>query len=265
MATEGGGVVNSNAYWNRRFREDWISNSGREQTAFFAHVAMEAFPVWFHDYLSQSGRSICDMGCALGQASDLFAQTYPQSTVTGVDFSEEAITCAQARKGRVHFETGNIASYSTPHDVFFCSNTLEHFTDPQPLIEQMCRVARDYVVVVVPFWDTLGATSEHEAFFGETMFASHVPDWMKLAHGAVIDCHRLPETRWKGYQALMILERVAEPPPKTYDEPNAANAALPGFPLPSAFQTGRMVFDLPSTCLETSFLRGAEASRALVV
>lgn len=39
----------------------------------------------------------------------------------------------------------------------------------------------------------------------------------------------------------------------------------PSFPTPDAFRTGCMTFDLPSARLETSFLRGHEDSRTLVV
>ena len=213
MAAGDDSVVNSNAYWNRRFRENWIASSGREQTAFFALMAMEAFPGWFRDHLSEPGRSICDMGCALGEASDLLARAFPEAVVTGVDFSEEAIASARKDYSHVRFETGDIATYATAHDVFFCSNTLEHFTDPRPLIEQLCRAARNYVVVVVPLWDPPGTIPEHQVLFDDSMFSRLVPAWMRLAHGVIIDCRRLPQSRWQGYQGIMILERIAEPLP----------------------------------------------------
>ena len=38
--------INSHEYWNGRFERDWESNLGREQSRFFAKVALDNLPVW---------------------------------------------------------------------------------------------------------------------------------------------------------------------------------------------------------------------------
>ena len=36
--------MNDQAYWDARFAKDWDANGGRQQSAFFAHVALQMLP-----------------------------------------------------------------------------------------------------------------------------------------------------------------------------------------------------------------------------
>ena len=47
--------INSREYWENRFStESWEKCSGREQSVYFAKVAVDNFPEWFVAELSQN-------------------------------------------------------------------------------------------------------------------------------------------------------------------------------------------------------------------
>ena len=47
--------LNSKEYWDHRFETDWEAMHGREQSQFFAKLALEHFPSWFF-YACQDAR-----------------------------------------------------------------------------------------------------------------------------------------------------------------------------------------------------------------
>ena len=71
--------VNSEEYWNRRFRGDWDNNDGDKQSLFFANQAIEMFPGWLRGILENGGKTFCDWGCAEGDGTDLLAKTYTKT------------------------------------------------------------------------------------------------------------------------------------------------------------------------------------------
>jgi SAM-dependent methyltransferase len=98
---------------------------GRRQTRVFAehflrHAALprdEAF-------------ALLDVGCALGDALELFASTFPKAKLQGLDFSATAISRARQSLGdKVELRQGDIEDVHGHFDVIYCSNTLEHFAD----------------------------------------------------------------------------------------------------------------------------------------
>ena len=54
--------INSHEYWNGRFERDWESNLGREQSRFFAKVALDNLPVWLTAAVKNGNWSVCDWG-----------------------------------------------------------------------------------------------------------------------------------------------------------------------------------------------------------
>ncbi|HKU51112.1 MAG TPA: hypothetical protein VJQ25_01490, partial [Nitrospira sp.] len=63
--------VNSKEYWDRRFRLDWEAMQGREQSRFFAKVALEHLPPWFFTLARAQRLTFCDWGCAQGDGTDV--------------------------------------------------------------------------------------------------------------------------------------------------------------------------------------------------
>src|ERR1700680_3540893 len=148
--------INSKDYWNMRFTGDWQAALGRQQTAFFAQVALASCPGWFIDDLRAQKLSICDWGCALGDAVPQLARTFPDNTIVGWDFSEVAIQEARKLAPHFTFHHGEIRGSEAKFDVIFSSNTFEHFHNPFAVMTEVSVSAKDYLWIVVPFLDNPG-------------------------------------------------------------------------------------------------------------
>lgn len=210
-------AINSKAYWDRRFQEDWDSNFGREQSRFFATLAVKAMPNWLVGATRTSAWSVCDWGCAEGDGTQVLADTFPGNSVTGVDFSESAIAVARERYGAAYFAEDWLTAAGSDQsgapvstwDLVFSSNTLEHFADPDRVLRILCHHATKCVVLLVPYKE-IERHPEHAVTFnaGNISFVPH-PDFA-LCYGEVIDASLEEPSYWGGEQVLLIYCRLEQ-------------------------------------------------------
>lgn len=198
--------INSESYWNRRFTVDWDENKGREQTRFFAGLAVSNFPDWFVREIRRDSLSICDWGCAEGDGVDVL-QSHLGVTVTGIDFSPSAIEKARSYyPGRAFVCADYLSDQNLPRfDVFFSSNTLEHFDLPWQVFERISKHARKFVILLVPFREY---QRHYEHFF--TFDYDNVPMVLAefyLVHARVIDSASAVPSYWPGEQVLLMFAR----------------------------------------------------------
>lgn len=196
--------INSCEYWEGRFSQDWKVNLGPEQSRMFAEVAVAMLPDWLKGDVQSRGMKLVDIGCAEGDALPVLAGFFGESVeVTGVDFSEKAIESAREKYPDYRFSVDD-ASNMAPGliNVVFCSNVLEHFHEPLPVLENLVNVASDYVVIVVPFWE-FSRDIEHFVTFDASSFPVSVGN-MTLAYWNVADISQMQDTLWLGCQAVLI-------------------------------------------------------------
>ncbi len=104
--------------------------------------------------LQTEPRTVLDAGCGEGFVIDHFSKKNPSFQLTGVDLSEEAVAYATEHFGdAARFRKGSV--YKLPFsdnsfDTVLCSEVLEHLEDPERAINELKRVARNYVVITVP-------------------------------------------------------------------------------------------------------------------
>ena len=107
-----------------------------------------------------SGIRVLDVGCGLGSATLLMAETFPASTFTGVDYHDESIVRASAsaaRAGssdRVRFERAGAEDYTGgPYDLICFFDALHDMGDPVAALRHArAELADDGVVLAVePF------------------------------------------------------------------------------------------------------------------
>lgn len=106
---EGGGVP-----YERydRFHEVMAEDSGQTVVAALEEDILPLVPGLVERL--EAGIRVADLGCGRGQALVELARTYPRSTFTGIDLSEEAIRwAAEAAAGldNVRFETRDLATF----------------------------------------------------------------------------------------------------------------------------------------------------------
>ena len=205
MQTEN--IVNSSAYWDARFVEDWESSNGPAQSRFFSRIAIENLPRWLIEQLQRQSLTLCDWGCALGDGTDVWASYIDSGRLTGVDFSSAAIEKAAQRYPTIKFLNENWlaaqANERSIFDVVFSSNTLEHFHTPYDVLEILCGRASKAVVLAIPYRE-LERHHEHFYTFLPANIPSTIGDGFRLVWSRVVDCRRLLNAHWPGEQIILV-------------------------------------------------------------
>lgn len=202
--------INTEKYWDERFENDWELMQGKEQTAFFANVALSLMPEWLIDEIRQDQLSICDFGCAGGQAVDILHRFFG-TKVIGVDFSERAVALAQKtypdypffRNDIVH---GQMEGFRV--DISYLSNVLEHLNKPWEAAGKAAGYASKYLMILLPFRETL-EIEEHCNHFDMDSIPLKVAD-MELAFANYTDCSKIPDNLYSNPQILLLYSQKAE-------------------------------------------------------
>ena len=89
--------MNSRAFWEQYFEDDWGVNDGPLQSRHFMLQLLAHLPLPELQWLIEPDRSILDWGCATGEGTAVLARLLPNSQVTGLDFAKHAIDEASQR------------------------------------------------------------------------------------------------------------------------------------------------------------------------
>lgn len=198
--------INSHDYWNSRFDNDWESSLGKEQSRFFAHVALANMPNWVRSMANQEKWTICDWGCAQGDGTDVLGGYFYREGITGIDFAESAVEKARATYPGLRFEAQDWLKNGNGYEKFdlvFSSNTLEHFVDPFSVLEKLFQRAKQCVVLALPYRELNRIPEHFFTFTAENIPLIAAPDWI-LIHSAVVDCRTMDPTYWAGEQIILV-------------------------------------------------------------
>ncbi|WDZ57575.1 methyltransferase domain-containing protein [Paenibacillus polymyxa] len=194
--------VNSQEYWESRFKTDWDTFSGREQSVFFANIALNLMPDDLIEEIKREKYEICDVGCAEGDGVNVFSKFFDEAQMTGVDFSQEAIAKAKQAYPHIKFNCASIETLTEKFDVIFSSNTLEHFYQPFDMLEKLMEKTKRYVVLLLPFQEN-PLYPEHFHSFDYNQFPLEYKGF-NLIFSKEFDCSYDPRQFWKGKQILII-------------------------------------------------------------
>ncbi|WP_342167364.1 glycosyltransferase [Methylobacterium sp. SD21] len=203
--------VNSKQYWDGRFRGDWEKKGGPAQTIFFCKVALNNSPSWLFDDIRERKLSICDWGCALGDAVEVLSEYFVESDVSGYDFSGIAIEQAAKQYPNRRFSS---TPFEKSSSIIFSSNVLEHFVSPQIILDRISKISSDYIWLLLPFQDYTDL-SEHFFVFDYNTIPPIVGRDFYLSYIKIVDTSSIPNTWWSGQQVLLVyakdrvLERVS--------------------------------------------------------
>ena len=144
--------LNSESYWETRFKTDWKEVKGREQTLIHYEALIDYLPDWMNDLIKENKYSICDMGCGMGEGANELHKVFPKSEVYGMDFSQTAIdeANAQYKDENLTYFKGNIYDCDEKFDIILTSHTLEHFENPFEIVENLSPNCK-YFIITVPF------------------------------------------------------------------------------------------------------------------
>ena len=236
-------TVNTREYWAERFCFDWEAKQGREQTRFFARLALRHLPDAVVEDIRAGALSICDFGCALGDALPVLAQAFPGSAVCGVDFASPAVEPARVLyPDHEFYQSSAMSEVPRPFDVIYCSNTLEHFADPSTPLLDLARAARRYLLVLVPFRER-ERIAEHFVSFDFPSFPIRIGP-LNLAAFREFDASTETPSYWPGRQILVV-----------YAHPDAAGTQR----LLLSDLTAELVSQLDAACRERDAIAAANA------
>lgn len=200
-------TINSDAYWNTRFSENWEACDGPNQSRFFSKIAIEYLPPWLINQLKQQSLTLADWGCAQGDGTDVWADYLDPQQLTGIDFSSVAIEQAGKRYPAIRFISEDWLTPSNNQgdifDVVFSSNTLEHFHNPYKVVRELCARAKKAVVLTLPYREE-DRIDEHFFSFLPDNMPTVLPNGFRLVWARVVDCRVLQDTLWIGEQIILV-------------------------------------------------------------
>lgn len=104
----------------------------------------------------RSGADVADFGCGSGHAVNLMARAFPASTVTGIDFSEEAVAAGTAEAARLGldnaiFERADLTQLDKveAYDVITAFDTIHDQAQPAQVLENIYRALRPRGVLLM--------------------------------------------------------------------------------------------------------------------
>lgn len=197
--------VNSVEYWNRRFETDWNEFGGDNQTIFFANTLCNMLPQWFVDELRQNKYTVCDLGCADGDALPIWNDIFKGCSIYGEDFAESAIKNARKKYPEFMYLVSDIMQPqgNRQYDVIISSNTVEHFNNTKDVLKNICARSNKYTLIMIPYREDADLTEEHEVKFHTNKIPQCVGDDM-LIYAKSCQCN---SSYYPGEQILLIYSK----------------------------------------------------------
>lgn len=197
--------INSVGYWNHRFETDWNEFGGDRQTIFFANILWSMLPQWFIKEVSENNYSICDLGCAGGDALPIWRDIFKNAGVCGEDFAESAVANARRKYPEFMYLVSDIMKpeETRQHDVIISSNTVEHFKDTKEVLSNICKRSKKYTVIMLPYREDQRLTDEHEVIF-HTDKIPYLVDDNVLIYAKTYQCN---SQYYPGEQILLIYSK----------------------------------------------------------
>lgn len=199
--------INSQIYWDGRFKEDWEQFGGPEQSRFFSNIALQNIPDWLLNEVKEKKLTIADWGCAQGDGTSILAEYIASVQIAGVDFSEPAIQIARKRYPDINFLAENWLDPSfnsnLKYDVVFSSNTLEHFHQPFDVLNKIAAHAKKVLILALPYRENQ-RIDEHFFTFSPENIPSLIQKKFQLVWTRVINCKDIPAGYWPGEQIILI-------------------------------------------------------------
>jgi SAM-dependent methyltransferase len=104
-------------------------------------------------------KDVLDVGSRTGVGAAFIQQVHhPKSfsaikmRVTAIDIEDRYKPYANTFFPEINYIIGDIFELpENSRDIVICSHTIEHVPDPEAFIKQLCKIAREYVIVACPY------------------------------------------------------------------------------------------------------------------
>lgn len=200
--------INSVEYWNNRFETDWNDFEGDKQTLFFANTLCNMLPQWLINEVRENQYTVCDLGCADGDAIPVWNDLFKGCSICGEDFAESAIKNARKKYPEFMYLVGDIMQPEgkREYNVIISSNTVEHFQDTEAVLTNICRRSSKYTIIMLPYREDESLTEEHMVRFHTSRIPMVIEDNM-LIYVKTCLCN---SQYYPGEQILLIYSKKPE-------------------------------------------------------
>lgn len=188
--------INTVEYWNNRFKTNWEARNGLNQSKDFMECLINELPIDVKININK--KTICDVGCGIATGTQVLADTFKNSKVIGVDFSDEAINQNKSLYPGIEF-SNDIKEC----DICVSSNVLEHVDNPNEYIKSLMKNTSKYLIILVPYKEVL-SEPEHIHSFDDS-------DFPEKLNGFNLIFKKLIKTKyWMFEQLLVVYEKNVE-------------------------------------------------------
>ncbi|HWF55294.1 MAG TPA: class I SAM-dependent methyltransferase [Solirubrobacteraceae bacterium] len=174
----------------------------------FEHTLEELFT-------TAAPRSVLDVGCGEGVLSERWAASLGEGRVVGVDLDDPKLQAHWERRRRANLEfkamrAEQLAFGDGEFALVAATEVLEHVPDPETVLTEMARVAREHLLVSVPhepLWRALNlARGAYVRDLGNT--PGHLNHWTRRGFQSLLGGYgEVIETR-SPFPWTMLLVRV---------------------------------------------------------
>jgi len=97
--------------------------------------------------IKNTKKSLLDVGCGRGYWLNILAEKRPKLELTGIDILEHVpLDDAKYVQGSAE----KLPFPDNSFDIVFSAHTIEHVRDPQAMVSELKRVAREQVIIITP-------------------------------------------------------------------------------------------------------------------
>ena len=176
-------AMNSLAWWEDYFKDDWLRYDGPSQTRHFMQQLLRALPQIDLDLLRRHAKSVADWGCAFGEGSRELAAAFPSAQVRGFDASARAVEQASTRHPELAFERVDpeMSPGALPRrfDLVVNSNCLEHFARWEDVLRANLLSTDLLLVALVPYREN-PLSVHHAVSLSEDSFPATLDGFTRL-------------------------------------------------------------------------------------
>lgn len=192
----------------RKFWAIWTTNSAL-RTQFYPIEYWKDLLAWAQVQMGSDRSAMADVGCGNGNLIDCLLALYPDSSITGIDMSEESLVTARSRfsqVGNIDFQVGSITQLPFPDDsldLITCTEVLEH-TFPETFLRSFDEVRRvlkpgGYYLASIPFGEKQSFVCCPDCGSVFTPYQHMIFDVSRAEIMELLSQHRLELIAW--YQA----------------------------------------------------------------
>jgi len=137
-------------------------------------------------YPKDSNVKLLDFGPGFGAGANLLAQLYSSNflacklRVDALDIKPQRSRLARLLFPNVNYMTGMLEEYPDNYwQIIYCSNVIEHTTEPAALLRLLTKKAKDWVIVLAPYEERLPLSPGHYSRITLETFKDYNPTILK--------------------------------------------------------------------------------------